>query len=200
MGKNRSFNRQKTVVIGVIGACHGVGVTHFCIWLANYMANVERRKTALLEWNNHGDFQEIEKICLRKNKQATKFQIFDVDYFKNGQADLVELCIKNNYERVLIDFGTGCKENRTNLLISDEKIIIGSLNEWKLSAFVELLKELPSKEKSWNYLIAFGDEKTRRELAKEWKIPLFRIPLSADAFSLDQRLIVWFDGFLKQKF
>ena len=51
--------RQDDRTIGIIGQGRGTGVTHFCILLANYLSGVKRKKTAVLEWNTHHDFEKM---------------------------------------------------------------------------------------------------------------------------------------------
>ena len=41
-------------------------------------------------------------------------------------------------------------------------------------------------------MAAFGSETIRREIEKQFRIPLRRIPLSADAFLVDRRAMEWF--------
>ena len=45
--------------VGIIGAGRSVGVTHLAIWLANYLTGVKGQRTAVLEWNTHGDFRRL---------------------------------------------------------------------------------------------------------------------------------------------
>ena len=48
----------------------------------------------------------------------------------------------------------------------------------------------------WIYTAAFGSEDTRREIERQFGIPLRRVPLSVDAFSVDYRTMKWFEGIL----
>ena len=47
--------RTQVCVIG-LGCGRGVGTSHLAISLANYLTGSETKKTALLEWNDHGGF------------------------------------------------------------------------------------------------------------------------------------------------
>lgn len=174
------------------GVGRAVGTTHFCIWLANYEDSVKRKKTALIEWNTHDDFSKIQKLCIATPTPSTSYRIFNVDYFKNaGPSDLL-LCLKMGYEKIIIDFAL-IEESKTDFLRCDVKIVIGSLSEWKFDMFREYLRGESNIDQSWKYLVAFGDETTRKQLQKAMKISLLRIPFSVDAFSIDAKSILWFE-------
>ena len=48
-------------MIGIAGSNVGVGCTHFSIMLANYLTGYLRRKAILLEFNESGDFERLER-------------------------------------------------------------------------------------------------------------------------------------------
>ena len=49
-----------------MGCGRGVGTSHLAVALANYLTGVKRKKTALLEWNSHDDFQILERFAGKK--------------------------------------------------------------------------------------------------------------------------------------
>lgn len=71
----------------------GVGTSHLAISLANYLTGVKRKKTALLEWNDHGDFERIGRFAGKEWRETDQsrnkgevFRIMEVDYLQNGRS------------------------------------------------------------------------------------------------------------------
>ena len=61
---------------------------------------------------------------------------------------------------------------------------------------MELLAGEEERRTGWIYMAAFGSEDTRRQIEKQFRIPLIRVPLSVDAFSVDYRSMQWFERIL----
>ena len=62
------------------------------------------------------------------------------------------------------------------------------LRDYQKSASDAAVSVFKSKEKK-NYVIG-------REIERQFGIPLRRVPLSVDAFSVDYRTMKWFEGIL----
>ena len=131
-GRNRTkfvFGKNKTVLvtlpgtgirtIGVMGCGRGVGTSHLAVALANYLTGVKRKKTALLEWNSHDDFQILERFAgkngrreaagqkktERSRNKSDRFRIMEVDYYKMADPSVLAFCLGQNYRYVILDHG-----------------------------------------------------------------------------------------------
>ena len=173
-----------------------MGVTHFCVLLANYYSSVCREKTALLEWNSHFDFTRIETLCIKKKSIKKSFEIYDIDFYKDADAQILLYCMDQHYDKVIIDFGVINKQIEIEFLRCSSKYLIGSLSEWQFYAFWDFVREHQLMKESWKYLFTFGSEETRRELERKIKMPLIRIPFSVDAFTIHYKLMLWFQQLL----
>ena len=73
-----------------------------------------------------------------------------------------------------------------------------SWNRWAAVSYTHLdvYKRQEECGAGWIYTAAFGSEDTRREIERQFGIPLRRVPLSVDAFSVDYRTMKWFEGIL----
>ena len=70
-------------VVGITGTGRGTGVTHLSVLAANYMASALQRRTAVIEWNDHGAWKTMKDICQAGSvKQADsadyRYKIFGV--------------------------------------------------------------------------------------------------------------------------
>lgn len=190
-------DRKGCRVIGVMGMGRGTGATHFTLWAANYLSAVRQRRTAVLEWNSHGDFQRLERICAGgQRREAPFFRVLDAAYYKRGCAATLASCMEGSYDEILIDFGQRTKAAQTEWLRCQVRIVTAAFSEWQLedaSGLMELGEELG---RGWICLAAFGSEGARREAERKLKIPVIRMPFSADAFRVDRNAMAWFEQIL----
>lgn len=159
--------------MGILGAGRSVGVTHLSVWLANYLTGVRRRRTAVLEWNTHGDF-----------KRLGDKRILEVDYYGNAGASVLAQCLNGKYQCIITDFGEMTEQAMEECTRCDRKIIAGSASPWQMHAFMEALERGKNLDKSWRFAAAFGSETAREQMERRWKTPILRIPASADAFTV----------------
>lgn len=150
MRHRRSNKRlqKTTVIIGVLGACRGVGVTHICILLAEYAAMHEGAWTALIEFNDHMDFQKMEEELYEEGRQY--FSCHEVDYYGNCDKILYESVMKKGYSYIIIDFGESLIGKKQEMDICHKKLLIGSNTLWKRA--VTQRKENFFVAQGWIYL------------------------------------------------
>lgn len=182
--------------IGIVGAGRHTGVTHLAVWMGNYLAGVRREKTAVLEWNSHGDFQKMKHFCVEgkpgKHRALQPFRILEVDYYADAGAKELADCMNGDYRRILIDFGEITGESICECARCDRKVIVGALSEWQAEAFLGLVRGEARRDKSWSYAAAFGSEETRKECEKTFKAEILRVPLSVDAFAVTRADMIFF--------
>lgn len=167
------------------------------MWLANYLSAVQDEKTAVLEWNDHGDLTRLEHFCRRKKPAKTPFDLLDVDYYAGAGMRQLVGCLNGSYGKIIVDFGEINSISLLECARCDKKIIIGALSEWQAEAFLEILKADEKRDKSWCLAVAFGSEETRREAEKTFHQKLFRIPVSVDAFAVTRTDMDFFQSLLK---
>lgn len=178
-------------IIGIIGQGRGTGVTHFCILLANYLSGVKRKKTAVLEWNSHHDFEKIRSVCQAGKKQ--RFRVLEADYYADADGETLLECMKRDYQHIIIDFGEMTEENRVEFFRCDRTWTLVSLSEWQMDACWEFCAETGDVEKErWKIFVTFGSEEARREWKRRRNLSFIRIPLSVDAFTITGELMSWF--------
>lgn len=196
--KGRTFSKPHTCrIIGVAGSRRGVGVTHFCILSANYLSGCMGKKTAVLEWNNNGDFERIEKICTGKRGKEKCFSVLDVSYYRNAGAAQLAECMASEYQYIIVDFGVYSEEKREELLRCGSRVLIGSFTEWQEEEFLHYLKKRSKGENSWIYAAVFGSGETRREVRKKMRASVLQIPYADDAFLITSVLFKFFRNFFE---
>ena len=184
-------------IIGIVGLGHGAGVTHLAVMMGNYLSGACGLKTAVLEWNGQSNFKKMQQECLGPQMGGRPFTVLDVDYYAGADERVLTACINLNYQHIIIDFGGISVENRTEFFRCDRKLVVASLSEWQIEAFWEFLRqEGKAGKRSWTYLTAFGSEETRIEIVRRLKLPIVRIPLSVDAFTVTREMMRWFEELL----
>jgi len=186
-------------ITGIAGAGRSVGATHLALLAANYLQAVRGRKTAVLEWNSHGDFGRLGKMCTGRLRDAGCYQIQDVDYFPQADGSRLAECLTAQYQEILIDFGPMIKEVCIELARCSVVWIVMSFSEWQMDAFWEVVESKEdARRECWKFLTAFGSEESRTEWNKRRKPNVWRIPFSADAFTVTRELMEWMETTLMQ--
>ena len=98
-----------------------------------------------------------------------------------------------------MDYGEATEKNLYECAHCDRKILVGSLSEWKVEAFLEILKQTERRDKSWRMAVVAGGEDTRKEIESMFRCRLQRIPASVDAFRITQEEILCFETLLFAK-
>lgn len=193
---------KKTIaqeIIGIIGAGRGVGVTHFAIMTAGYLTGVLRKRCAVLEWNSHGDFGNMIKICGTGRKKGggpdEADRILDTDYYERAGIDTLLLCKNAGYQAVIVDYGSVMEGNLEEFLRCDRQFVLGSFSEWQMKAFLEFEGKGKRAERSWETIAAFGSEEARKNMEKRLGVPVRRIPVSVDAFIVTGEAIGFYQNY-----
>ncbi|WP_394524659.1 hypothetical protein [Lacrimispora sp. JR3] len=190
--KRRSKKAKNQEVIGVIGTGRCVGVTHFAVMTAGYLSGVLRKRCAVLEWNSHGDFAGMRKVCTEEKGKTGVFQVLEVDYYEQAGINTLLLCKKSRCQTVIVDYGTVREGNLEEFLRCDRQFLLGSLSEWQMEAFLEFEGKENKAEKSWETFVSFGSEEARKNMEKRLKRPVRRIPVSVDAFVITGEMLKFY--------
>lgn len=190
--ERRRIREIGPVTIGIASAGRGCGATHFTLLFANYLAAVERKRTAVLEWKGQSSFSQLGQICSGKSG-GEPFSVFDVDYFPQSGARELGECMKA-YQVLLIDFGSLEEENAAPFFQCSICCFLASLNEWKLGELLCRRDWMQRGRKHWNYLMVFGSEEARREMKRRCRLAFRRIPFAPDAFSISRETAVFLAG------
>lgn len=164
--------------------------------MANYLTGVRRERTAVLEWNHHGDFARMGKFCGEVSNAQACFRILDVDYYAEAGAGALAACLNGDYQRIIVDYGEITGESILECARCDRKMIVGALSEWQAEVFLEEVREQKKRDASWSYAAAFGSEETRRRLERTFRMRCLRIPTSVDAFAVTRADMDFFETLL----
>ncbi len=172
-------------------------MTHLCVWLANYLTGAGHRKTAVLEWNTHGDFRRMRDICVDNQGKKTSFRVLDVDYYAQADAGVWMDCVKRGYQRIILDCGEITGDSLYECARCDKTVVVGSLTEWQIKSFLDFLDQDGKPDTSWSYAAAFGSEEARKRLEQRYRRKILRIPFSVDAFLIGRADMDFFVSLLK---
>ncbi len=191
MGR-KSNTKEEPQIIGIVGTGRTVGVTHLCILMANYIHSGCGKKTAVLEWNGHGDFARFGNVCTAAGRLVECYRIQGVDFYQRSSSRTLARCIQDGYERILIDFGSLQEQDDGELLRCHRVYLLLSFSEWQDGVFEDCgaWQERAVKE-GWRCLASFGSEESRLRWNKRHKPAVYRVPFSADAFTVTREAMDW---------
>ena len=170
--------------MGLTGAGHSVGTTHLAVWTANWLTSVRRERTAVLEWNDHGDFEQMRRFVQAKSRPDGSWSLLGVDYFPAAESRELAACMDRGYRRILVDYGVLTEAAMLECVRCDQKMLVGSLSEWKAEMFLDAVRGISVQETGWRCAAVFGSEELRRSVKKELGTAVYRIPYSEDAFAV----------------
>ena len=190
----------KTERIGIVGSGPSVGTTHFSILTAGYLAGVRRRSTGVLEWNDSGTFQLLDKVWEKKmvtNREDRSFNILEIRFCREtGNSALLE-CARWQTEKIVIDFGCYRGEIQGELLKCDRRFLVCSVSDWQLATTTELLSGSGDfRRMGWEYFASFGSDETLHMAERALGVRIYRIPFIRDAFVITGELMTFFGRFL----
>jgi tRNA(Met) C34 N-acetyltransferase TmcA len=165
-------------VIGLIGTHHGVGVTHTGLLLAFYFGEELGKKTALIECNGHRDMQRIEQAYEWGNEVDNYFSFHQITCYKEVKLSQIPQILGEDYEYVILDFGTDFTSNREELLRCSTKIVVGGQSEWDILKLKEFIRntEVIRGSEHWICYLVRAKEQTIQRLKKELKQRIWAVP------------------------
>lgn len=181
-------------VAGFLGAGRGIGTTHLTVWTANYLSGARRERTAVLEWNDHGDLAKLGAFCSQQKKRP--YTLLGVDYYAAAGARELAFCMEQGYSHILVDYGTFDRESLCECARCDKRVLVGALSEWRADDFLCAAKQIGSRDR-WSCAAAFGSETARKEMERQLHLKCLRIPLCPDAFVINGAALEFFQRFWK---
>lgn len=177
------------VCIGVMGTSRGVGTTQLACMLANCCANGLGYRTAVIEYNTHGDFMKICDETRAKREDIRHFSYGGIAFYGNGTNETVAFLLNNDFEILILDMDMAYEESYYEFLRCDVKIAVCSTAAWRIGKGRRLSEQTVGAVTAAALLPDCG---AARELERRFRKPLWRIPLQPDPFrisSLNLKLI-----------
>lgn len=175
-------------VIGLIGTHRGAGVTYTGLMLAFYYGEELGRKTAFLECNQHHDMSLIQKVYDWSGEEENGFSYQRITCYREARSSRITQILGEDYESIILDFGTDLLANKDEWLRCTTKIVISGQSEWdilKLKEFVRNTQQIQGSE-HWLYFLPLGRKRTIDALKKEikrrvWAVPDIKEPTRPDS-------------------
>lgn len=149
-GLRKQKNSNKVEIVGIAGSSTAVGATHISVMMAEYTAVEIGAKTALLECNDHKDFERISQALFEESRN--QFSLLGVDYYSRGQKQecvTVEELAKKGYRFIFLDLGERLTSHRSELLLCTRKVMIGTDVPWKNE---EMIQKINYLSKDWKFI------------------------------------------------
>lgn len=178
----REQKGKRREVIGLIGTHHGVGVTHTGLMLAFCLGEELGKKTALVECNHHHDFSLIQNAYEWNREDKNSFSFHQITCYKDLPIESLGKIFGDDYECIIIDFGTDFTIIREEFIRCGIKIVVGGRSEWdrqKLIHFAAASKEIQGSS-TWLYFIPQANNQTLSKVKDEVRGRVYAVPLSEE--------------------
>lgn len=196
-------NQRKYFTIGIASVTAGLGATHLCIALANYLASKKGLKTACLEISQADSFEQLKKNCKPAllsgtNSAHHNFRIYDVDYYPNISKSDIPSLSNMGYDVLILDFGFPDDTYMDEFYRCNKKLLISSAACWKrheLSSFFEAHPQIKKLE-SLSFMIPFATMSDMLKIGKTHDLPyhkLHSIPFLLNPFHIGKEQFSFFE-------
>lgn len=185
----KNKDKQKLQIIAVRGGERGLGATHISLCIANSLS-LSGKRVAIIEWNSHRSFMEIEKAFNGfgyESRSDNIFRIRRLDYYKNYQEKGLVGIKKENYDYIVADLGTN---QNPYFAEADCPILLVSGSEWRAT---KLLPEIKREEDHIGHrlqvCVNLGNQEEVKFFQKQSQARVYAFPYWKDAFASkkDQR-------------
>lgn len=184
--------------IGIIGMDKGEGVTSLAVGLASYLHEVRCMKTALVELNTDGDFDEIREVYFGKECFENPFQIFKIFYYPAvTKGQYAKIC-NMRYECIVTDFGSQYQKYMEDFMRCDLKIVLGSVNLWKYRKYMEFyeyIKDFPGV-RNWLFLLS-GDEEDICMLHAKYDLSILNREFFGNPYNISTKESEYYEKILR---
>lgn len=140
--------------IAVLGAAQSVGVTHFCLLLAQYAAMHLGESTAVLECNHHKDFLKIREYTCQKEDMPFTYK--EVDFYECNGVDEMMSLEDQGYRQIILDCGSSMIRMESYLNVCDQRILLGGHSPWMKQCMK--LKQEMLEPSQWMFLFNLSPE------------------------------------------
>lgn len=196
-------NQRKNLTVGIASVTSGLGATHLCIALANYLASKKGLKTACLELTQSCSFEQLKFNCMpaffqRKESAHQCFRIYDVDYYPNISKSDIPSLSNMGYDVLLLDFGFPNDIYLDEFYRCNKKLLISSAACWKrheLSIFFDAHPQIKNLE-SLSFMIPFATISDMLKIGKTHDLPIHKlhsIPFLLNPFHIGKELFSFFE-------
>jgi len=171
-------NNKPIRTIGIVGAHQGAGVTFTALMIGMYLSERLGEDTALLECNNHGDFNRIQSAYAWSSEVSGGFSFHQLTCYKEVMPNQYATILNQNYENIILDLGVGHNTNLEEFLRCSIKIIIGGLAPWNQDKLLEFAKEREElyRNRSIIYLLPYNDRSTIKRLRGKLSGHIYGVP------------------------
>ncbi|MCM1105402.1 MAG: hypothetical protein NC355_00525 [Blautia sp.] len=185
--------------IGVCGAGAGVGTTHLCIAIANYLCSKFYSSTAYLEMNAS---HEIRALAGRPD-HGSSFRHQRIEYYPDMTLSYAQKILAGHYRYYVLDFGCPGPHTLREFDKCDHRLIIGCAGAWKATQyrkFVEHTINNPYREEDYLYIGNFMGCKNDIELLSHaFGARVIPMPYLSDPFHVASSYFGFFEDILRRR-
>lgn len=198
----KKYSNGGKFIIGIAGTHSGAGVTHLAVLLAAYMSEYLNMRTAFLECAPKNEIQYLKKYFFKPKEErdlkGDTFVVHRVTFYENRNVQGITEIMGEQFDCVILDFGTDINRYKGEFFRCDKKIIVSSLAVWKdeiLKRFLQSTSHIKNSDQ-WIYAIPFVQDKIINNAGRELNRQFYAVPYEPDPFLLSEEVIRFFQKIL----
>ncbi|KFM93134.1 hypothetical protein [Paenibacillus macerans] len=194
-----SSNRG-TVLIAVGGVYGGAGSTHTALLVAQYLANVSRRKVAVWEGGNHPCFDFLRYVELGSYSDGSYFNLGGNLTLFRHETDWNWIDHTQQFRYLILDLGdlTASEEVQRLFFKAELPILIGSGSLWRMREIVQFCQiNAQVRQDRWRIALPLASATAQEELAELLSgRPVFAVPSNPEVLEIRSETAEVLEGML----
>jgi len=193
----KKYVDRRIRTIGVASAQGGAGATHFCLCLSSFLAGVMGYRVCLVSLAGSDDHSFLlnDKMKVLEGK----FICNGVVYASRIEKEALVYILKENYDCIILDIGTGYEEFRKEFLSCDLSYVVARLDDIGMHTTRAFFQKHTKDNKYIKYLHIFGSRKNARKILKEFGQYVTSLPFEQDARRLSSKNLLLYRKIIYHK-
>ena len=128
------------------------------------------------------------------------FRIHDVCYYPAVKKEYLPPLLNHGYRYLFLDMGSVAEADTAEFLRCDKKLIIGSLEPWKVDnyrKFLQSMQHIINPGEGFYYLTRTESPKRMQEFSKAYHIKMRSIPYLSNPFCIEKEYFSTLEELLK---
>jgi len=184
---------DKKVNYAVVGINNGIGVTHTCLMIANYLSSREGYKVTYVEMSEVSSLLGVVKGEAVQVHDTVGYRYKNVDYVFTNSVEQVRQILLFCKGPVIVDLESLNDKTGEIFSMCERKIVLGSVSPWRFEEYMKYINKKIHKKydtKSISFLARGISSKAKRRFNEYFEGVLLPIPYVENPFLLSEDDIV----------
>ena len=185
--KDNNKNKEKTICI--TGVTRKQGVTHTCLFIANFISSVLREKVLYIEYSKESSLLTLVGDKSISIGEVIGYQYKSVNYVLTDDVDVIRRLLSSKKGWIVLDLKALDDKSAVIFNQCNKKIVIGSFLPWQRRDYHEFIRKNIRRKHDINSVDFYQknkDKEGEKAFGKIYGVKLKSLPVINNPFSLKE--------------